>query len=59
MPLKSETVEAASFTLSLLEELNRHRATSITSSTRIRFSVPTTGCAALFRPPLTWFAGRR
>ena len=29
MPLKSETVEAASRTLLLLEELNRHRVTSI------------------------------
>ena len=29
MPLKSDTVEAASRTLLLLEELNRHRVTSI------------------------------
>ena len=29
MPLKSDTVESASRTLLLLEELNRHRVTSI------------------------------
>ena len=29
MPLKSDTVEAASRTLLLLEELTRHRVTSI------------------------------
>ncbi len=29
MPLKSDTVEAASRTLLLLEELNRHRVTSL------------------------------